>query len=77
MAISKHLLKEIENGDYSRIATLFAQKHRKKETVTRAYVRLVLLTGKDTKTTKAQEVEEIAKRYLDQKNRLKNELIAA
>lgn len=76
MAISRHLLKGIENGDYSRIASLFSQRH-KHETVTRAYVRLVILTDKELHTDKAQEVLDIAHKYLENKLQMKRELIAA
>jgi hypothetical protein len=77
MAISKDLLKGIENGDYSRIATLFELKHHGKESVTRAYVRLVLLTNKQVSTEKASDVLEIADKYLKGKKQMKRELIAA
>jgi hypothetical protein len=77
MAISKDLIKSIENGDYSRIASLFELKHKGRESITRAYVRLVLLTNKEVSTDKAQDVQEIAQKYLESKKQMKRELIAA
>lgn len=80
MRKAKHLTKEfLQVGDRSRIMEIYNERHKKDgATISLSYVYLIT-EGKRPATpgTAAQEVVEIAKTYLENKQRMKRDLIAA
>jgi hypothetical protein len=65
------------NGDYQRITEVFNKRHRNRVTVTRTYVRLVILGMATGEGEKAEEIKEIAQKYFRGKLDLERKLIAA
>jgi hypothetical protein len=77
MAISNDLKKGIERGDYSEIARIFTDKHKRSgETVTPRYVQMIFSGERVVSPgTKAEEVVRIKIDYVRAKKKMKKEIL--
>ncbi len=74
------LFKDTEFGDYRVISEIYNDRHKTgdKATITSSYVGKLIRKDRNVSPgTAAEEVIEIAQRYLESKKQLKRELIAA
>jgi hypothetical protein len=66
----------IEKGDYTRIARIFNERHKQeRDTITSAYVSMILRGTVVTTSSKAKEVIEIATSYINCKEAINQNLV--
>ena len=68
-------IKGLQIGDFNRIATLYNKRRNHKQTVTRSYVRMIVLGIVKCDSEKASEIRSISKRYFIAKRSLEKQLI--
>ena len=66
----------IEKGDYTRIARIYNERHKAdQETITSAYVSMILRGTVDSSSTRAKEIIEIANSFISCKIAINTSLV--
>lgn len=68
--------RDVDKGDFARIASIFNRKHHYTKTVSRSHVRLIVLRKVSRVSTLSKEVLEIAEKYFQHKEAFEKEILS-